>query len=86
LYNYGHANTRGQIKITEFLGRYIQDEMGIGPSELSESDKAAWDEAVVWWNAFRDMTLEEIRDNKIEDVGDSPALVRRMEALVGSSR
>jgi len=85
-YNHGHANTRGQIKITEFLGRYIQDEMGIGPSELSESDKAAWDEAVVWWNASRDMTLEEIRDNKIEDVGDSPALVRRMEALVGSSR
>ncbi|MBP3897629.1 MAG: hypothetical protein J6D57_07370 [Mogibacterium sp.] len=78
-YNHGHANVRGQKKITDYLGRYIQEEMGIGPSELSAESKADWDNSVRYYNALVQMTEEFIRGGNDISVGDSPDSLEMLE-------
>ncbi len=78
-YNHGHPNVYGQKKVTEYLGRYIRDEMGIGPSELSEENKAAWDESIRYYHGFTGMAEEMIKRDEVEDIGDSPEIVDRVE-------
>lgn len=78
-YNHGHTNTRGQIKVTDFLGRYIQEELGIGPSDLKESQKAEWDASVKYWEAYRDMSEKMIEVNASESLADSPELLRILD-------
>ena len=78
-YNHGHANVRGQKKITDYLGRYIQDEMGIGPSELSAESKTDWDNSVRYYNALVQMTEEFIKDGNDISVGDSPDSLEMLE-------
>ncbi|MBQ6151384.1 MAG: hypothetical protein IJJ03_07005, partial [Mogibacterium sp.] len=81
-YNHGHTNTRGQKKVTEFLGKYIQDTVGIGPSDLSESEKSEWDESVKYWDAYQKASEELISENAAEDLGDSPDLLDKLSKLV----
>lgn len=81
-YNHGHTNTRGQKKVTEFLGKYIQDTVGIGPSDLSESEKSEWDESVKYWDAYQKVSEELISENAAEDLGDSPDLLDKLSKLV----
>ena len=81
-YNHGHTNTRGQKKVTEFLGKYLHDTIGIGPSDLSESEKNEWDEAVRYWDAYQAVSEELISENAAEDLGDSPDLLDKLSKLV----
>ena len=78
-YNHGHTNVRGQKKVTDYLGGYIRDEMGVGPTKLSKENKAAWDESVRYHHAFEDMIEEMIRNGEDVDIGDSPETVDRVE-------
>ena len=78
-YNHGHPNVYGQKKVTDSLGRYIRDEMGIGPTDLSEKDKAAWDESVRHYHGFVRMVEDMIGRDEDEDIGDSPEVVDRVE-------
>lgn len=78
-YNHGHTNTRGQKKVTEYLGKYIQDEMGIGPSSLSDKQRSEWDSSVKY---YRDYTANSDRMIEIdyqEEYYDSPKVVRELE-------
>ena len=81
-YNHGHTNTRGQKKVTDYLGKYIQDTIGIGPSALSDSEKAEWDEAAAYWDAYDKMCEEELAADAGEDLVDCPDLVDRISGLV----
>ena len=81
-YNHGHTNTRGQKKVTDYLGKHIQETLGIGPSELSESEKAEWDEAVRYWEAYQAMCEEGIAADTAENLVDCPDLVKRISGLV----
>lgn len=81
-YNHGHTNIRGQKKVTDYLGKHIQETIGIGPSDLSESEKAEWDEAVRYWEAYQKMCEEETAYNASENLVDSPDLVKRVSGLV----
>ena len=78
-YNHGHANIWGQQKITDYLGRYIQEEMGIGPSDLSAEDKASWDNSVRYYNALVDMAGGLISKNNDISLGDTPDALEMLE-------
>ena len=84
-YNHGHTNTRGQKKVTDYLGDYIQNEMGVGPSELSDSQKAAWDESIAYYDAYYALSEELMKQGKRVSFGDEPALVRDIGRIVNGT-
>lgn len=77
-YNHEHVNIYGQKKITAYLGDYIQNTLHIPPSELSGDLKKAWDESVVYYNAFYELNEEIIKSKTREDVWDCPDTVRKL--------
>ena len=78
-YNHGHTNTRGQKKVTGFLGDYIQNELGIAPSDLSDSLRTEWDDSVRYYGAYVEMSEELINKGDPQPMGDSPKLVRELK-------
>ena len=74
-YNRSHPNVRGQKKITEYLGKYIQDEMGIGPSELDASLSEDWDKAAAYYEILCDIAEEMIANGEVRTLADSPRLL-----------
>ena len=50
--NRGHVNIRGQLKITEYLGRYLQEEMDIQATQLNALQKKAWDDTILYYDAY----------------------------------
>jgi hypothetical protein len=81
-YNHGHANTYGQKKITEFLGRYISDTMQIGLSELDDSSKASWDGCRAYYDAFVMLSDELMHQKKNVTLGDSPRMLRDLDRII----
>lgn len=71
-YNRSHPNVRGQKKITEYLGSYIQNEMGIGPSELDDSVREDWSAAADYYELFCDFAEELTTEGKSRVLSDSP--------------
>lgn len=78
-YNHGHVNIWGQQKITDYLGHYIQEEMGIGPSDLSAEDKASWDNSIRYYNALVEMAGGLISKNNDISLGDTPDALEMLE-------
>ncbi len=81
-YNHDHPNIRGQKKVTEYLGGYIQNEMGIGPSELNPDVKAEWDESVVYFDALSDLAEECIEKGESRTLGDNPELAAELKQRI----
>ena len=81
-YNHGHPNVRGQKKITDYLGRYIRDEMHVGPSSLDDSVRAEWDESIEYYKAFVSLAEELMRQKKHVTFGDTPAVVRDLKRIL----
>lgn len=48
-YQTGRLNIYGVQKFTKTMGKYLTEEVGLAPTELSEEDKKAWDECVEWY-------------------------------------
>lgn len=71
----GHVNIFGQKKVTEAIGSYVQEQMGIGPSELDGPVKDSWEEAVRYYDAFYSMSEELIAEGSNQHLTDSPPLV-----------
>lgn len=84
-YNHGHTNTRGQKKITRYLGAYIQNNLGIPPSSFDESTKKAWDDCVPYYRAYCELAEKYIISNNFVNLGDCPALVDNLRQIVGDS-
>ena len=84
-YNHGHTNTRGTKKVTAFLGNYLQNEMGIGPSELSEDVRAQWDMSVKYWHAYDALSEEQLMTDAGEKLADSPELLRMLDPRMGKN-
>lgn len=81
-YNHGHTNTRGQKKVTEYFGSYLQNEVGIGPSELSDSVRAEWDKAVPYIEKYYEVSEQKISDYDTGEFYDSPSCLRELSPLV----
>ena len=81
-YNHGHTNTRGQKKVTEFLGNYLVENMGITPSELSDSVKDEWDDSIKYWHAFEAESEAQTKENAAESFGDEPLVLLQLEKVV----
>ena len=82
-YNRSHPNVRGQKKITEYLGSYIQNEMGIGPSELDASLSADWDKAADYYEILYDIAEEMIESGEVRTLVDSPSLLETISERAG---
>lgn len=77
-YNHGHTNTRGQKKVTEYLGKYIQEEMGIAPSSLNEELRDEWDTSVRYYHEYTKTAEEMMQEGIEENFYDSPEVIRRL--------
>jgi len=74
-YNHGHTNTRGQKKVTEFLGKYLQQEMGIGPSDLSSDLRSEWETSVWYYHEYVKNADDMIEKDRQDEYYDSPKVV-----------
>ena len=81
-YNHGHTNTRGQKKVTEFLGSYIQNTMGIAPSDLDDTARAEWDDSIRYYDAFCRLTEEMIQLDRSVPIGESPQLLEALDRIL----
>jgi hypothetical protein len=81
-YNHGHTNTRGQKKVTEFLGKYLQQEMGIGPSDLSGDLRSEWDTSVRYYHEYVKNSDDMIDKDRQEEYYDSPKVIRELTAAL----
>lgn len=75
--NRGHVNVRGQKKITEYLGRYIQDELGIQPTQMDILQKTTWNETISYYDAYVELSEylisinQEVKLNEYIDLADA---------------
>ena len=53
--------------------------MGIGPTDLSEENKAAWDESVRYYHGFVRMAEDMIEKDDVRDIGDSPEIAEKVK-------
>ena len=81
-YNHGHTNIRGQRKVTETLGKFIQDEIAINPSVLDESNKRKWDDCIPYYYAYCELAEEMIQNEIHYELGDSPKLVDNLNRML----
>lgn len=81
-YNHGHANVRGQRKITAFLGEYMQNTLHIAPSDISNDLKASWDEGVRYYHAYYEFSENLIRNGERRDFWDCPDLVQELGSMI----
>jgi len=81
-YNHGHANVRGQKKTTAYLANYIQNTLHVEPSELSDDLKAAWDESVLYYHAYYELSESLIEEGEKTDLWDSPELVEELSGMI----
>lgn len=83
--NHGHTNIRGQKKITEYLGRYIQDELGVGPTELDEKQKKAWDDTIPYYAAYDRLNEYLMANKQAVILDDYLDLSDDLEALINGA-
>ena len=81
-YNHGHPNTRGQMKITKYLGSYIKNEKNIEESPLSSSEKSNWDESVIYYKALLELSEELQGMKKTVDFGDSSETTAYLKRII----
>ena len=81
-YNHDHTNVRGQKKVTEYLGNYIRNNLGIGPSELDEDVKKAWDDSVIYYDELTEVAEECIADGTSRVLADTPPVVDEMKKRI----
>jgi len=84
-YNHGHTNTRGQKKITAFLGDYIQNNLNIGPTQLDRQTKTEWDDCILYYDAYCDLCEELINQKKEVSLGDSPELIDNLNLILNGA-
>lgn len=80
--NHGHTNIRGQKKITDYLGRYIRDEFGIEPSELSADNKKAWDDCIPYYHAYDELSEYLMSQKKGVILDEYPELTDDLKAII----
>lgn len=51
-YNIEHMNIYGQLKFSAFFAHYLQDNYGITAASQTDKQKAEWDEAVRYYDAY----------------------------------
>lgn len=79
-YNQEHMNIRGQVKLTEYFGGYLAEHYGIGPSSLSDSQRAEWDESARYYEAFRELASAELKKgSKSRDMGGDLETQEKMQ-------
>lgn len=81
-YDIDHMNIYGQIKFTEYLGKYIRDNYGISESTLSPSQKEEWETCVKYYDAYRDYNVALIEDREIKEIGESYMCMREIKKFL----
>lgn len=80
--NRGHVNIRGQKKITEYLGRYLQEDLGIKPTQLNPSQKKDWDDSIAYYDAYVELSEYLIENKQAVDLNDYIDLADDLKAII----
>lgn len=79
-YNIEHMNIYGQQKFSKFFAHYLQDNYGITASDLTEKQKAQWDEAVRYYDAYAAYNKEMIESGAPRtEIGESYFIMKEIE-------
>lgn len=61
-YNMHHLNIYGQQKVTEYLGAYSMETLGVIPMQQSDKNKQQWEEAASCTEEFYNIVEQEIKN------------------------
>lgn len=78
-YNMDHLNVYGQMKFTECLGRYLQENYGITESDLTPSQKEEWDTCAKYYDAFVKYNISLIEKKEAKEVGETYKTMKEIE-------
>ncbi len=79
-YNIEHMNIYGQQKFSKFFAHYLQDNYGITASDLTDKQKAEWDEAVRYYDAYAAYNKDMIESGaERTEIGESYFIMKEIE-------
>ena len=78
-YDAEHLNIYGQMKLTESLCDILFDEYGILPQEQSSQNRARWEEAVPYAEAFYELVQELTDQDEKMELYETPELLEQIE-------
>ena len=81
-YNLDHLNVYGQKKFTEYLCEYMMENYGITAADLTDKQKAEWDESVKYYEAYYDYNVDMIKQGKNKEIGESDDQIKKIEAYI----
>lgn len=79
-YNYDHPNIYGTVKITSYLGNILKNKYGIGKSELTEAQKARWDEAAVYFDKLYRYCDDLIKNHEVIQIEEDINTLKALES------
>ena len=63
-YNYDHFNIYGAEKFTDYISEMLVNKFGVTPAELSDTQKAQWDESVEFYHKYYDYVDDYMKQGK----------------------
>lgn len=77
-YNSDHLNIYGQKKLTDYLGKLIVSDYGVTPMAQSDENKAHWNEAAEYMNAFYDYAEDGLQNGTDSWIYETPDLLKTL--------
>ena len=81
-YNLDHLNIYGQQKFTAFLTEYLTAHYGLSAHELSDSEKAEWDDCARYYDAYYRYSDELIRQGVTRELSEDNELIETLQAYL----
>ena len=78
-YDAEHLNIYGQMKLTEAICDILLEEYGIQPREQSAENRARWDAAIPYTDAFYELAQEMLDQDERAELYETPDLLKQME-------
>ena len=79
-YNIEHMNIYGQQKFSKFFAHYLQDNYDITPTSLTAKQKAEWDEAARWYDAYAAYNIDLIeKGEKKREISESYFIMQEIK-------
>lgn len=79
-YNIDHLNANGQKKLTEYFGRILVEDFGVGKSQLSEENRQIWEAAAEYGYLLYDLCEEHTARNEYGFFAETRDLIATLDA------
>ena len=79
-YNIEHMNIYGQQKFSKFFAHYLQDNYGVTPTDLTDSQKEKWDKTVPYYDAYVKYNVDMIESGaERTEIGENFFVMRQIK-------